>query len=119
MSKAGPESAELAVSFVVCSPAIGCQAVDGSSNAVQEVLGSVHEVVEEVATDVMDALGDGACGHRDSVNTLCHMSAVTGHGGGAKRPPDEPFGDVGLSGVEGAQVGVRFPLFEQQLDLPA
>ena len=62
----------------------------------------MHEVVEDIAKDVVDALGDRACRHGNSANALGHVSTVAGHGGGAQRGPDEPFGDVGLAGVEGA-----------------
>ena len=118
MSKAGLESAALAVSFWVCSTPVAGQILDGTSDAVSKVLGSVHQVEQDIAKHVMDALRDRACGHRDAANTLHHVGTVTGHDGGTRRGPDEAFGDVCIGGVEGVQIGMRFPLFEQQLDLP-
>ena len=46
------------------------------------------------------------------------MSAVTLQDRGTQRCPDETFGDVRIAGIEGVQVGVGLPLFEQQFYLP-
>ena len=79
----------------------------------------MHQVLQGSGQDVMGAVCNGARGHDDASDALRHVGAVTLDGGGAQGGPDEAFGDVRIGGIESAQIGVRLPLFEEQLDLPA
>ncbi len=67
----------------------------------------------------MNALGCCLSGYRHRVQVFGNVSTVAFEGGGAKCRPDKAFGDVFAGGIEGAQIGIRLPLLEQQFDLPA
>ena len=57
--------------------------------------------------------------HCHPAQSLGHMCAVAFEGGRAQCGPDKPLGDVGIVGIEGFQIGVGLPLFEQPFDLSA
>ena len=78
----------------------------------------MHECEQDVVQHVMNALGDYPGRHGDLGDPLGDVGVVTFDRCGAQRGPDEPFGDVWVTGVEGVKVCMRFPFLEQQLDTP-
>ncbi len=83
-----------------------------------QLSGRMHQGMEDIAQDVLNALGHLLGRDRKVDKSLSPMGAVARQDGGTQRRPDQTFGDLRIAGVEGVQVGVGFPLFEHQLNLP-
>jgi len=113
------ESSHAAVPFRVRLACVVCQVLDGPGHVGVEASWSVHQGVQDIAKDVVDALGDDLRGHCDVRQTLCHVGTLAFEGRGTQRRPDKSFGDVGVGSVEGVEVRMGFPLLEQQFHLPA
>jgi len=95
------------------------QVVDGTGHHRCQSLGCMQQRLEYIGEHMMNAHRGPARGDGDTRDALSHVRAIAFQRGRAQRRPDEPFGDGGIAGRKGTQVGVRLPLLEQQLDLPA
>lgn len=73
---------------------------------------------EDIGKHMAHTHGDFAGGDGNAPQALGQMRAVAFENCSAKRAPEESFGDIGVGGVEGMEVGVRLPFFEQEFHLP-
>ena len=69
------ESTALAVPFRVCPAGVLGEVADGALDAGLESSRVVHEIVEYVSENMMNALRDDACGHRHAGDALGHLGA--------------------------------------------
>lgn len=82
---------------------------------------AMYQGVENRRQEVPGAHGDFSGGDGHMQQALGQVRTVALENGGTQRRPYQALnvGDSGLLGVERMHIGIGFPLFEQQLHLPA
>ena len=63
--------------------------------------------------------GDFVRGDWQLRKRLRHECTITLQDRRTQRSPDQAFGKIRITGVEAMQIGIGFPVFEQQLYLPS